>query len=789
MTELFRIPPGRRPFGRPRRACCPGDDYCGAHAVRVRARRLVDRPGSAPVSARGAVLEPSHALAAVGLPDPGGNPGVLRDNAQAHYDLAAQLRAHSAFVEDLARQSQAVWQGSAADAFRLAAASHSTDLSTTASIAVKTAEQHEDHASRLGQALEILKELAIQIGATLAFIAAAAAFPPLLAAAEMQLAVLAVDAGRLVQWLADVLSAVVRFFVRARTWIAQFSKLVWRGESFSLGYGKLVFDGTRDMVVDVLANLTARGIGHKPLDITMLWSALGSGLAGGLLGGLEASGFKKILTEAGEVKRAADGLPEFVSLGEQGKSWVNSLGKAPTRDSAVVGHTDALGTGSTATAVGTPGNGLSRVTSNLEGLTRVSSRDEVRGAAGASGGSAARSGPGASAGPRPSADMPVPTREEIAQALGGAAETGPRGGVRFEEAPVKSVATRQPTPAAPSPAGSLDRFLAARAGTRKAGLRGLPGEGAPLARQTAAADATHRSTAAAHRDAELALRSAREQLRAAEQLAAARTEELGLSRARVWAAESRHDLAEVFGDPVRTRHAAQEVTRARAQEAASTRQLETTLSARSTADAQVRSASRAAEAAAAEASAARQQLDAALARQQKWQEFADTGKALREESSAPTLFADVLRHNTWKEGLPVEYGLVVRDGEMRLHPVGWQKEGVGGFSPQSLKAIEAPKSWREALVYEPVKGFFKGSLSNTVSTGITYRPGQTNPLVWVGVPIAGVGNVARDLLKGVSVNRLFPDKSIEDALFRVATKSLGKQVIRIVMNEIAPARS
>ncbi|MFD9123230.1 WXG100 family type VII secretion target [Kitasatospora sp. NPDC059571] len=738
------------------------------------------------MSTRGAVLDPPHALAAVGLPEPGGDPGVLRDNAQAHYALAAQLRAHSAHIEDLVRQSQTAWQGSAADAFRLGAASHANDLATTASIAVKTAEQHEDHASRLEQALEILKELAIQIAATLAFITAAALFPPLLAAAEMHLAALAVDAGRLVQWLADLLAAVVRFFVRARTWIAQVSKLVWRSESASLGYGKVLYDGARDITVDVLASLTARGVGHKPFDITMVWSALGSGLAGGLIGGLEASGFKKVLTAGGEVKRAADGLPEFVSMGEQAKSWVKSLGRGPSHDGAGFGQADALGTSATATAAGTPDNAVSRTASDLEDLTRVASHDGAGHATGVSEGGVIRSGPGTA--DRPATDVSVPAPEEIAQALGGAGETVPYGGVRFAEVPVdKPVGGRGNAPAVPGPTGSLDRFLAARAGTRKAGLRGVPGEGAPLARQAEAAGAAQRSATALHQQAEMTLRTAQERLRAAEQLTAARTEALGRSRAQVWAAESRHDLAQVFGDPARVQRAAQEVARARTRESLGRRQWERATGARAAADAQVRAASRATDVAAAEAAAARQRLDAALARHQAWQGFADAGRALREETSASSLFAGALRRNTWKEGLPVEYGQAVRNGERQLRPMEWQKAAIGGFSPQSLKAIEAPKSWREALLYEPTKGFFKGSLGNTVSTGIAYRPGQTNPLVWVGVPIAGVGNVTRDLLKGVSVNRLFPDKSIEDALFRVGTKSLGKQVIRMVMGEIVPS--
>ncbi|PBC69619.1 hypothetical protein BX265_6951 [Streptomyces sp. TLI_235] len=658
------------------------------------------------MSAHGTALAPSSALASVGLPDPGGDPGALRDAAQAHRDLAAQLRAHSAYVDDLVLRSQPVWQGSAADAFRVGATSHAVDLSNAATVVDRAAEGHEEHASRLHYALEVLEELAIQIGATLAFMAAAAAFPPLLAAAELQLAALAVEGGRIIQWLSDLLAAIVRFFVKARAWIAQFTKLVWRGESFSFGYGKLVFDGMRDATVDVLANLTARGIAHRQLDITMLWSAIGSGLAGGMLGGLEASGFKKVLTEAGEVKRATDGLPEFVSMGEQAKSWVRSLKKAPARDTARAARTDALGASAEATAVGTPRNAPSRVSSDLEGLTRINSAADT-GRISAHTGSRPHAVP-----PRRGLDPAgadgavkdlVPTSDDIARALGGSTQAPRITGVRFlDEAP----SGVRPTPTKTADAASavkkpgvkevahgrdlpqvfadrpLDRYLIARAGARKAGLRGLPSEGEPLARDVMAAGAAQRGAATAHQDAELALQAARRRLAAAERHVAARTEELGRDRARVWAAESRHDIARVLGDPAQARQIEQEVVRARAGEAHSAQNLHAALSTRDAAASEVRSAARTTDTAATAADTAQTRLRAATVRQEVWQEFADAGKTVRQASSAPTLFSDALRHSAWKEGYPVEYTPSVHGGGHRSGPQRGRRPMSGG-SPSS----------------------------------------------------------------------------------------------------------
>ncbi|MGW1839025.1 hypothetical protein [Streptomyces sp. NPDC002067] len=275
-----------------------------------------------------APADTAQALAAVGLPHPGGDPRRLRERAGAHDALADGLAAHAERIADLLRRSEELWQGGAADAFAGGTAAQAARAALMARTAARLGQAHAEHAEKTHRALEIVEELAIQIAATLVIMAAAAWFPPLLAVVEAQLAALAATAGRFLQWLADLLSALVRFLLRARTWIGEVSRLTWRTDTFSVGYGKLLHDGLRDAVVDVLAGLTNRGITHKPLDLTLLWSALGSGVAGGVFGAVEASGARKVLTAAGRIERTADGLPRYVPFGDQAKAWAGGLGRS-----------------------------------------------------------------------------------------------------------------------------------------------------------------------------------------------------------------------------------------------------------------------------------------------------------------------------------------------------------------------------------------------------------------------------------------------------------------------------
>ncbi|MFJ1561491.1 hypothetical protein [Streptomyces mirabilis] len=763
------------------------------------------------MSTQAPALDPAQALAAVGLPDPGGDPRALHGQAQADYDLATQLRAHSGHLEDLLRQSQQVWQGAAADTFRQGMAAHTADVSAAADFVAQSGAGHEEHASQQGIALEILKELGIQIAVTLAYIAAAALFPPLVAAAEMQLVALAAQAGRLVQWLADLLSAVVRFLVRARAWIAQFTKLTWGTRYGSFGYGKLAFDGARDMAVDVLSNLTARGITGRPMDITMLYSMLGSGAAGGLVGGLEASGFKKVLTESGDIARAADGLPKFVSLGDQAKTWVKSVGRKPAGSGAVAGAAaqetaPAAGSASLRASsvlpdsVASSPQGLSRAASSMDGTTQIGSPPGLsRVTSDAAVGGLGRQTPRTAG--------RVPSRDELARVLGGGPDPLPENGiVRFAEpspatqvrpttggsggtrgaGPGSGDLSRVPTVTA-EPAGSLDPLLMARAEARKLGLRGLPSEGPALVKEVAQAQSAHQAADLTRSQAQRALGQAGDGLAQAQQEVAQQAQRVATVRAGLWAAQSGQDIAKVSGDTAQAARTAAELAQTRLQHSAAIEAWQAARQSRNVAEQTAGAAREAADEAQSAARSTGQKLENAVSRQDAWEEFARAGQQVRQEASASARFAEAWQRSPWKEGYPTQYTPAVQDGGAQLRPQEWTASRVGGLPRQPLQAIGTPKVWQEAVVYEPVKGFFKGALSNTLSTAMSYRPGQTNDLVWAGVPLAGAGNVARDLVKGWGMNRIFPDKSVEDAVFRVATKSLGKHLHGLVMTEIGAA--
>ncbi|MGW4757721.1 hypothetical protein [Streptomyces chartreusis] len=761
------------------------------------------------MSAQAPALAPAQALAMVGLPDPGGDPRALHGQARADYELAAQLRSHSVHLEDLLRQSQQVWQGQAADTFRQSMAAHTADVTAAADFVAQSGGRHEEHASQQGIALEILKELGIQIAVTLAYIAAAALFPPLVAAAEMQLVTLAAQAGRLVQWLADLLSAVVRFLVRARAWIAQFTKLTWRTRYGSFGYGKLAFDGARDMAVDVLSSLTARGITGRPMDITMLYSMLGSGAAGGLVGGLEASGFKKVLTESGDIARAADGLPKFVALGDQAKTWVKSVGRKPvgtraeatTQEVAAAAGSAPLRASSVLPGSAADGTqGLSRAASSLDGSTRISSPPGLsRITSDAAVGSLGRQTPRAAG--------RVPSRDELARVLSGGPDPLPDTGiVRFAEMPPSTQVrpatggsggtqgagpgsgdlSRTPTVTTES-VGSLAPLLTARAEARKLGLRGLPSEGPALVKEVTQAQSAHQAADLTRSQAQRALRQADEGLAQAQQEVAQQAQLVATVHARLWAAESGQDIAKAAGDTAQAARTAAELAQARVQHSMAVEAWQAAQQSRSVAEQTAGAAREAADEALSAARGTGQKLESAVSRQDAWEEFARAGQQVRQETSAPARFAEAWQRSPWKEGYPTQYTPAVQDGGAQLRPLEWTASRVGGLPRQPLEAIGATKVWQEAVVYEPVKGFFKGALGSTLSTAMSYRPGLTNDLVWAGVPLAGAGSVTRDLAKGWGMNRIFPDKSLEDAVFRVATKSLGKHLHGLVMTEISAA--
>ncbi|MFI5635586.1 hypothetical protein ACIA8E_40930 [Streptomyces sp. NPDC051664] len=287
-------------------------------------------------------MNTQQALAAVGIPYSPGQPTMLRDHSEGWQDLADHLAYQQVKLVELLSQSKERWRDEAADTLH----SWATTLVTNGDhvLARQVAHTQREHADSQERAQTIIEDLAVQIAITIAFIAAAAFFPALLAIAEIELALLAATAGRLVRVLAELLSTLVRFLVRARQAIDAFSKLSLRSETFALGYGRLAADAARDFTIELLANVTTSMTLKKPIDPGKLFvSATVSFGVGGLFGGLEASGVHKVLNSAGEVTRTADGKPVFTSFGDQYKKAVNSIGR-PSGDPARTGRQPAEAT-------------------------------------------------------------------------------------------------------------------------------------------------------------------------------------------------------------------------------------------------------------------------------------------------------------------------------------------------------------------------------------------------------------------------------------------------------------
>ncbi|WP_395474553.1 hypothetical protein [Saccharopolyspora spinosa] len=192
------------------------------------------------------------------------------------------------------------------------------------------AAQQEQHARKHTQVTQIIVELAVMIAATLAFYAAAAMFPALLAWAQAWLAYLVSTGVRVLQMLAQALRVLVNFLVRSRAWIAEVSELTWKSERLSVGYGRMLVEGVRDMGIDLAANLTASGLLGKKIDPAQVFISAGiSGVGGAFVGALEKSGISKVLDDAGNVKRGPDGLPVFVAFDSQAKNLVKKIGPTP----------------------------------------------------------------------------------------------------------------------------------------------------------------------------------------------------------------------------------------------------------------------------------------------------------------------------------------------------------------------------------------------------------------------------------------------------------------------------
>jgi hypothetical protein len=270
------------------------------------------------------VTDDVRALATVGVPHPGGRPETLRDHASAWDDLAVELDRHGDRLAALLVDARSALEGHTVDAFSRQAVALEQAMRDAAHTARTVAQAQHQHAREHSVALAILRELGIQIGVTLAFMAAAAAFPALLAAAQAQLALLALHASRTIAFLARALAGLVRFLVTVRTWLQQAASLALRTRRLSIPAGRMIVEGARDVLVDVAANVISLRAQGKPINTRELFvnGAITGGVSA-LLPGVERLGLRR---------SGSGSSAEYVTLGQKYQNLLKrSSGPPQTR--------------------------------------------------------------------------------------------------------------------------------------------------------------------------------------------------------------------------------------------------------------------------------------------------------------------------------------------------------------------------------------------------------------------------------------------------------------------------
>lgn len=268
----------------------------------------------------------ADALSSVGLTDPGGNPRELSRNAQVWADL-------SRYLNELASQVQAVsgsddrWQGPAAEAFTRSASSLSRRAEQAALVTAELAAAQQEQATAHQAVREIIVELSIQIATLLAFYAAAAAFPALLAWAQAWLTYLVNVGVRALTLFASALQKLVQVMVRARALIQRISSMSAVTSRGRIGYGNALVEGARDFTIETTAHLVSQAVQGKPIDPAKLFvNAAISGGVGAVVGAVEKSGVVKALDPAGDARVGANGRPEFRTFEDQAREVVRGTG-------------------------------------------------------------------------------------------------------------------------------------------------------------------------------------------------------------------------------------------------------------------------------------------------------------------------------------------------------------------------------------------------------------------------------------------------------------------------------
>ncbi|GAA4263534.1 hypothetical protein GCM10022255_108950 [Dactylosporangium darangshiense] len=611
----------------------------------------------------------------------------MRINAQAWRQLGAGLREHSDRALKAIHNSWDRWQGAAGNEFRNAARRVAEFASQLSEVSFAVAERQDRHADDQKRVADVLKELAIQIAATLTMWTVAAFFPALLAAVEAYLNLLIVQVGRILAVLARMLRELVSFLIRVRTWIVQMTKLTWQTEKFMIGYGRILYEGVRDGVGDLLSNVIATKISKQPLDPALLFVSAGaSAVTGGLVGLVEGAGVKKVVDEAGRVRRASNGLPTFSSNVERFRRAVRDLG----------GHREQTA----ANAAPVPARVTAETARNLRAVDRV-----------------------------------LVTHAE-ARALG--VDLTAKGGRRLEERLTIARNVQRRVLEGYLAAAEWERSLRSRLGTLRTEY------------DNALADVQKtRSDLAVQRERVEAARLTGDKT-------LLRNEHRGLA-----AAATKHETTSAAAQSRWQRLALAQETQHMAR---------------------------------AEAARLEKQFDDATehlkdvtqrteVRHRLVSRIEDAVAEIKKGTSWAERIAYVKQHSSWREGYPTAYESIPSADRTVLRPVEWQRQHLPLLGEHPVKGYGKPKEWREFIIHNGIKGIAKGAVSNVVITAYEYAVGDRSAeAIWREMLLGAAFGTVRGFVDGAGINRTFFQGSMEEILWRAASKSLD----RFIRGQLSP---
>jgi hypothetical protein len=729
--------------------------------------------------------ETSAYLARIGIPYPGGDPNLILQNANGWDSLARSLEAKADRLAFLSQSIHEGWMGDAADAAQnrtLAILSDVKDRSKAASMMART---QDAQAHRQSVASKALTEIAVQVAVTLAFLALASLFPGLLAIIQARLALLAVQAGRVLSFFVDGLSAVIRGLAEVRAMIQAVTRLTRVIAGLDVPIGRIAYEGVRDFVVDLVANVSSAKVSGRHLSMEQLFVSAGvSGGIGALIPGVEFLGLPRGVDAAGDIRR--------VTLSERAHDLVNGIGRTSDAvDNAAaktVKFTSEAGEDAVSVAGRSSEDAVSVAGRSSEDAVSVAGRssEDAVSVAGRSSEDAAESTKSLS---REASSERPPTSARATVASSDATRESLRSSLSSTgRDAAEATAGRAARDTADEAAGHSSRQLfddlnEARARAITEGVAGTNSEGVRLADRLNLAEARYFETAAGHRLAEEAQRQADGLFQQARMALDVRQGQLLSAESHLLRAEHNLNLARAMGSDTTLTGAQREVSAAREYLDGAVREHEIARAAHQDAMGALRQSNRAENLARSELDETGRALNFARSRNDAWKQLVTANQAVRDGTAVPEQINHFLRDNRWHNGYPTGFETVLRNGHEVLKPDGWAKSWVGktlnaDIDPKgwTLKAWNNPKGWRDFVFYDGVKDMTKGTMAEVVKSFYNYAEGRIS-LTDVGVN-AGLGAVfsgLRGISKGFSQNRFLPHDSLEDIVWRAGVKSLDNQ--------------